>query len=142
MGRRKKVNEEPIVEQINEQVIEEDTAKQAESEIEFLIKILNRQFELVGVPYTTEELIEMDQETQAKALNGYKLTDDLYNEWYNYFIEMTKDNFLFNGLNESDLQNMRFVRARRHLISISKNISNLAASSNPFLFLYDNMASV
>ena len=38
MGRRKKVNEEPIVEQINEQVIEEDTAKQAESEIEFLIK--------------------------------------------------------------------------------------------------------
>ena len=106
MGRRKRVKEEPIVEQINEQVIEEDTAKQAESEIEFLIKILNRQFELVGVPYTTEELIEMDQETQAKALDGYKLTDDLYNEWYNYFVESTKDNFLFNGLNESDLQNI------------------------------------
>lgn len=106
MGRRKRVKEEPIVEQINEQVIEEDTVKQAESEIEFLIKILNRQFELVGVPYTTEELIEMDQETQAKVLDGYKLTDDLYNEWYNYFIEMAKDNFLFNGLNESDLQSI------------------------------------
>ena len=106
MGRRKKVKEEPIVEQINEQVIEEDTVKQAESEIEFLIKILNKQFELVGVPYTTEELIEMDQETQAKALDGYKLTDDLYNEWYNYFVETSKDNFLFNGLNESDLQSI------------------------------------
>lgn len=106
MGRRKNINEEPIVEQNNEQFIEEDTVKQAESEIDFLIKILNKQFELVGVPYTTEELIEMDQETQAKALDGYKLTDDLYNEWYNYFIETTKDNFLFNGLNESDLQNI------------------------------------
>lgn len=114
MARRKKVKEEPIIEQINEQIIEEDTAQdinaetdmQKDSELMFLIKVLDKQFELVGVPYTTKELIEMDQETQAKALDGYKLTDGLYDEWYNYFVETAKDNFLFNGLNESDLQNI------------------------------------
>lgn len=111
MGRRKKevIKNKPLEEDIQEYTVQDintETDMQKDSELMFLIKVLDKQFELVGVPYTTKELIEMDQETQAKALDGYKLTDGLYNEWYNYFVETAKDNFLFNGLNESDLQNI------------------------------------
>lgn len=110
MGRRKRVVEEPIVEQNIEEkiteVIEDTNDEELHSEIDFLIKILDKQFELAGVPNTTEELLGMDEETQLNILKGYKLNDDLYNEWYNYFIYTAKNEPLFSGVDEQSLQNI------------------------------------
>jgi hypothetical protein len=66
--------------------------------IEFLIKVLDKQFSLANCSRTTEEVIEMSEEEQAKFWKEYTLTPSQFDEWKQFFIDTAKDNEEFEEI--------------------------------------------
>lgn len=60
--------------------------------IEFLMKVLNKQFSLVNCARTTEEVIEMSEEEQAKFWKEYTLTPSQFDEWKQFFLDNATEN--------------------------------------------------
>jgi len=73
-------------------------------EIAFVTKVLDKQFELVGMEYRTAEIIEMTAEQQKEIWTSYFLNDNILEDWYKYFIELCKENEGFKELDEDALK--------------------------------------
>ena len=99
MGRRKKN-------------VQEDVVKTDISELEFLINILDKQFELAGIKYNTKQLLEMSREKQSEIFSQYTLTEDQYTQWFEYFINIAQKTDIFKSLDDESLK------------SVFENISN------------------
>ena len=66
--------------------------------IDFLIKVLDKQFSLANCSRTTKEVIEMSEEEQAKFWKEYTLTPSQFDEWKQFFINNAKDNEEFDEI--------------------------------------------
>ena len=66
--------------------------------IEFLIKVLDKQFSLVNCSRTTEDVMKMTEEEQANFWKEYTLTPSQFNEWKQFFIDTAKDNEEFDEI--------------------------------------------
>lgn len=74
------------------------------NEIEFVVKVLDKQFELVGAPYKTMEIVEMNMDEQQKIWTSYYLNDSIMDEWFNYFVSLAKETEGFNTLDELSIK--------------------------------------
>jgi hypothetical protein len=90
MGRRKKT-------------VQENDVKTDISELEFLINILDKQFELAGIKYNTKQLLEMSPENQSEIFSQYTLTEDQYTQWFEYFINIAHKTDIFKSLDDAAL---------------------------------------
>lgn len=91
MGRRKK--------NVQENVVKTDI-----SELEFLINILDKQFELAGIKYNTKQLVEMPREKQSEIFSQYALTEEQYTQWFDYFTNIASKTDIFNTLDDESLK--------------------------------------
>ena len=66
--------------------------------IEFLIKVLDKQFSLVNCSRTTEDVMKMTEEEQANFWKEYTLTPSQFDEWKQFFIDTAKDNEEFDEI--------------------------------------------
>lgn len=89
-----------VEEKLQDVEIQDNKTNNSLNEIEFLIKLLDKQFELVGAPYTTEQVMQMDMETQQELWSSYILTKEQYTEWYQYFISIKDSVITFQGLDD------------------------------------------
>lgn len=66
--------------------------------IEFLIKVLDKQFSLANCSRTTEDVMKMTEEEQANFWKEYTLTPSQFDEWKQFFINNAKDNEEFDEI--------------------------------------------
>ena len=66
--------------------------------IEFLIKVLDKQFSLANCSRTTEDVMKMTAEEQANFWEEYTLTPSQFDEWKQFFIDAAKDNEEFDEI--------------------------------------------
>ena len=89
------------------QVLDNEQIEQTQvgyDEIAFVTKVLDKQFELVGMQYRTAEIIEMTATEQKEIWSSYFLNDAILEDWYKYFIELCKENEGFKELDEDSLK--------------------------------------
>lgn len=91
----------------NDNILDDISAEPSTSsfdEIAFMTKVLDKQFELVGVPYTTMEIIEMNQSQQMEIYQTYYMTDDILEKWFEEFIKITSEIDAFKNLDNDALK--------------------------------------
>lgn len=60
--------------------------------IEFLIKVLDKQFSLANCSLSTEEVMEMTEDEQSKFWKEYTLTPSQFDEWRQFFLDNAPEN--------------------------------------------------
>lgn len=62
-----------------------------ELDMNILYKILDKQFNLVGAPYQTADMLGMDIETQTKVWESYTFTTEQFETWHQFVIDCLKE---------------------------------------------------
>ena len=60
--------------------------------IDFLIKVLDKQFSLANCTKTTAEVMEMTEYEQTKFWEEYTLTPSQFDEWKQFFLDNASEN--------------------------------------------------
>lgn len=66
--------------------------------IDFLIKVLDKQFSLANCTKTTAEVMEMTEDEQSKFWEEYTLTPSQFDEWKQFFLDNASENEEFTEI--------------------------------------------
>lgn len=119
MGRRKKeVIETPDT---NDVIKTENNVDQSVDFSEmFLLKVLDKQFEIVNSPYKTDDLLKMDADQQTKIWENYTFTREQFIEWKQYFMNLAKETPMLDKLQDGELDEIFFALAGQWAFEVNE----------------------